>query len=125
MLFKIGRGLLILLFLEHVIDGACTYDIIKLIIKAFITCTTLNKEDMAKRLLSFVGWCVSKHPHRCDGCKFKKEVCIPLTWVALRGPLHKFDDVNLELFIFYFKARRSTPTTICIFFPSPYSSPQI
>jgi hypothetical protein len=42
-----------LLFLEHVINGACTHNIIRMIIKAFITCTILNKEDMAKKLVSF------------------------------------------------------------------------
>jgi hypothetical protein len=54
-----------------------------------------------------------------------KKKCIPLAWGALCGPLHKFDNVNLELFVLYFIAKRSTPTTICIFFPSPSSSPQI
>jgi hypothetical protein len=42
-----------LLFLEHVINGACTHNIIRMIIKAFITCTILYKEDMAKKLVSF------------------------------------------------------------------------
>jgi hypothetical protein len=57
--------------------------------------------------------------------QIQKKVCIPLTWGALCGPLQKIDNVNLEPFVLYFKAKRSTPTIICIFFPSPYSSPQI
>jgi hypothetical protein len=116
-----------LLFLEHVIDGACTHNIIRLIIKTFITCITLNKENMAKKLVSFgvEGVVCFKTFTLMWWCKFLKNICIPPAWGALCGLLHKFDDVNLEQFVLYFKARSSTPTTICIFFPSSYSSPQI